>query len=91
MSSVEGMNRDQISGRTTFVIVAKKMGPQIALEQKRSKVIFVGHCCARMIWACISARMAEDVTMTLHNISERMNWEAKMNRDHISSRTTCDI
>jgi hypothetical protein len=64
------------------------LGPRITLDQKRSEVIVEIHCCARRIWARISTRMAEDATMT-YIISARMNLEAKVNRDHISARTTC--
>jgi hypothetical protein len=36
----------------------------------------------------ISARIAEDATMTLYKISARMNRDAKMKQDHISAWTT---
>jgi hypothetical protein len=58
------------------------------LEKKISKVIVGRHCCAKMIWADISARIAKDATITSYKISARTILEATMNGDHISARTT---
>jgi hypothetical protein len=62
------------------------MGPRVTLKQKLSLVIVAEHCCARIMWAHISARTVLDATMTLYDISTTK--DTTMNRYHIVAKTT---
>jgi hypothetical protein len=44
------------------------------ITAKRSVVVVGKRCYAGMIWARISAKMAEDSTATLFKVCARMNW-----------------